>query len=65
VDGVLGSLEPGKSASVVLTDGDLLEVRTHVRAVWIDGKPADLDTGRQEHLYRRYRDRPVPAAAPR
>jgi imidazolonepropionase-like amidohydrolase len=61
VDGVLGSLEPGKSASIVLTDGDLLEIRTHVRAVWIDGRPADLDSDRQERLYRRYRDRPAPA----
>ncbi len=61
VDGVLGSLEPGKSASVVLTDGDLLEIRTHVRAVWVDGRPTDLEEGRQERLYRRYRDRPAPA----
>jgi len=58
---VLGSLEPGKSASVVLTDGDLLEIRTHVRAVWVDGRPTDLEEGRQERLYRRYRDRPAPA----
>jgi len=64
VDGMLGSLEPGKSASVVLTDGDLLEIRTHMKAVWIDGRPADLEEGRQERLYRRYRDRPVPAATP-
>ena len=60
VDAVLGSLAPGKSASVVLTDGDLLEVRTHVKAVWIDGRPADLEADRHERLYRRYRDRPAP-----
>jgi len=64
VDAVLGSLEPGKSASVVLTDGDLLEIRTHVKAVWVDGRPADLAADKQERLYRRYRDRPLPAAAP-
>jgi imidazolonepropionase-like amidohydrolase len=60
VDQVLGSLDPGKSASVVLTDGDLLEVRTHVLAVWVDGRPVDLGADRHERLYRRYRDRPAP-----
>jgi imidazolonepropionase-like amidohydrolase len=65
VDGALGSLEAGKSASIVLTDGDLLEIRTHVKAVWVDGRPVDLEADRHERLYRRYRDRPAPKAAPR
>ena len=56
----LGSIEPGKSASLVATDGDLLEIRTHVERVWIDGRPADLGN-RHQRLYDRYRTRPKPA----
>ena len=33
----MGSIEPGKEANIVITDGDLLEVRTHVRYLFIDG----------------------------
>ena len=36
VDDALGSIEVGKSASLVLTDGDILEIRTHVLNEWIE-----------------------------
>lgn len=58
----LGSIEPGKSASLILTDGDPLEIRTRTTAAWIDGRPVALDDNRHERLYRKYRDRPRPAA---
>ncbi len=59
----LGSIEPGKSASLILTDGDPLEIRTQVRAAWIDGRPTTLENNRHDRLYRKYRERPRPARA--
>ncbi len=53
----LGSIRVGKSASLVLTDGDLLEPGTTVEQVWIDGtQPSMQDKHKQ--LYDRYRNRP-------
>jgi imidazolonepropionase-like amidohydrolase len=37
VDDRLGSLEPGKIANVIVTDGDLFEEQTKVKMVFIDG----------------------------
>jgi len=59
VDGDLGSIEVGKSASLVLTDGDILEVRTNVLAEWVDGRPVDLSS-KHTRLWEKYRDRPKP-----
>ena len=56
LEGQLGSLAPGKLADVVVTDGDLLEARTRVTDVLIDGQPQPLGN-RQTELYERYRDR--------
>ena len=53
----LGSVDEGKVADLIVTDGDPLESTTHVRMVFIDGKPADLKT-RQELLYEKYAKRP-------
>jgi imidazolonepropionase-like amidohydrolase len=52
----LGSLAPGKIADVLVTDGDLLDVRTHVEFVLIDGAQASL-SNKQTELYERYRTR--------
>jgi imidazolonepropionase-like amidohydrolase len=38
----LGSIETGKMANLVVTDGDLLEARTHVRHLFIDGRQVPL-----------------------
>lgn len=38
----LGSIETGKIANLVLTDGDLFEPATRVRQVIIDGRPFEL-----------------------
>jgi imidazolonepropionase-like amidohydrolase len=58
----VGSIEPGKDATLIVTDGDILDVRSHVVAAYLDGRPLDL-TDRQKRLYERYRNRPKPAAA--
>jgi imidazolonepropionase-like amidohydrolase len=66
VDGRIGSLEPGKDATIIVTDGDLLDLRSRVVAAYLDGRPLDL-TDKQKRLYERYRNRPkpaVPAASP-
>ena len=48
-------LEAGKLADVVIWDGDPLEVTTRPEAVFIDGRPQDLNN-RQKMLMERYRN---------
>ncbi len=38
----LGSLDIGKTANVVIANGDPLDVRTAVQQVYIDGIPAPM-----------------------
>jgi imidazolonepropionase-like amidohydrolase len=52
----LGSLEVGKIANLVVTDGDLLEARTSTRYLFIDGRHVPLDTKHSE-LYEMFKDR--------
>jgi imidazolonepropionase-like amidohydrolase len=52
----LGSIEVGKMANLVLTDGDLLEARTKARHLFIDGRPVPLST-KHEVLYETFKDR--------
>ena len=40
----LGSVEVGKMANLVVTDGDFLETRTHVRHLFIDGRQVPLNS---------------------
>ncbi|MCK4430027.1 MAG: amidohydrolase family protein, partial [Candidatus Aminicenantes bacterium] len=54
VDDILGSLEKGKVANIVLADGDILEQGTHIKYVFIDGKETDLFT-RYEELLEKYK----------
>lgn len=56
VDDRLGSLDPGKIANVIVTDGDPLELTTHLRYLFIAGKPIPLES-RFTELYRKYRAR--------
>jgi imidazolonepropionase-like amidohydrolase len=44
----LGSVEAGKMANLVVTDGDLLEVRTHIRYLFIDGRLVVLSSRHTE-----------------
>jgi imidazolonepropionase-like amidohydrolase len=40
----LGSIEKGKIANVIITDGDLFNERTHIRHVFIDGRMVKIET---------------------
>jgi imidazolonepropionase-like amidohydrolase len=53
----LGSLEVGKNASLIVTDGDPLEIRTNVRRVFINGEEIPMDS-RHTLLYEKFRRRP-------
>jgi imidazolonepropionase-like amidohydrolase len=52
----LGSIEVGKMANLVVTDGDLLEARTKTRYLFIDGRPVPLSS-KHEVLYQEFKDR--------
>lgn len=52
----LGSIEVGKMANLVVTDGDLLETRTHVRILFIDGRQVPL-TSRHTELNDAFKNR--------
>jgi imidazolonepropionase-like amidohydrolase len=53
----IGSLETGKLANIIVTDGDPLEIVTHVRHLFIAGEEITLDTN-QTLLYEKFRKRP-------
>lgn len=57
LDDSLGSIEPGKSADLILTDGDPLETRTQVLQVFIAGRSVDL-SNKHKRLYEEYMKRP-------
>lgn len=56
VGDVLGTIEVGKAATLVLTDGHPLEITTHVQAAWIDGRRTDL-SNKQTELAEKYRQK--------
>lgn len=51
-----GSIEQGKVANIVVTDGDLLEPRTNIKYLFINGRLMPL-TSRHTELYERFKDR--------
>ena len=51
-----GSLVRGKSATMIITDGDPLEIMTNVEAMWIDGRRVDL-TSRHTQLRDKYAEK--------
>ena len=57
VDSMIGSIEAGKMANLIITDGDPLEFRTNVKQMFINGKPVDLTT-RHTKLYEKFNARP-------
>ncbi len=56
LDDRLGTLEAGKIANLMITDGDPLEIQTHVLHVVIEGHEVSTDN-RHRRLYERYRGR--------
>jgi imidazolonepropionase-like amidohydrolase len=52
----VGSVEQGKLANLVVTDGDLLEARTHIRHLFINGRQIPL-VSRHTTLYDEFKDR--------
>jgi imidazolonepropionase-like amidohydrolase len=55
----VGSLEPGKDATLFVADGDILDLRSRVVAAYLDGRALDL-SDRHKRLYERYKNRPRP-----
>lgn len=53
----MGSLEVGKRADLFMSDGDPLEIRTTIKALFIAGEPISLDT-HQTLLYEKFKNRP-------
>lgn len=52
----LGSIEVGKMANIVVTDGDILEPRTNIKYVFINGRLLPL-TSRHTELFESFKDR--------
>ncbi len=52
----VGSLEVGKDATLIVTDGDPLESANHVEAAFIRGRPVDLND-RHKRLWRKYEEK--------
>ena len=56
----VGTLEPGKIANIIVTNGDPLEVTTDVKYLFIKGERTSLDN-KQLRLYEKYLHRPKAA----
>lgn len=48
IDDRYGSIERGKSATLIVTDGDVMEITTNVMMAFIDGRRIDLTTKQTE-----------------
>ncbi len=52
----VGSLEKGKDATLIVTDGDPLDIRSHVTLAFIQGRKVNL-MNRHKRLYLKYKDK--------
>jgi len=52
----LGSLAAGKSATLIVADGDPLEITTRIESAYIDGREIDLSS-KQSDLAEKYREK--------
>ncbi|MGH7339688.1 MAG: amidohydrolase family protein, partial [Candidatus Rokuibacteriota bacterium] len=52
----VGSLEVGKDATLILTDGDVLEITTQVEMAFLQGRAVDL-SNRQTVLHEKYEEK--------
>lgn len=54
IDKLIGSIESGKLASIIVSDGDVLDMKTnHIILAYINGKPVVL-TNFQDDLHKKY-----------
>lgn len=56
LDDRMGSIETGKMANIVVADGDILDARTNVKYVFINGRMIPL-TSRHTRLFDSFKDR--------
>ena len=56
IDDRVGSLEVGKDATLIVTDGNPLEITTSVSMEFIEGRIIDLDN-KHKRLYRKYTEK--------
>ncbi|MGH7178645.1 MAG: amidohydrolase family protein [Tepidisphaeraceae bacterium] len=52
----VGSIEPGKDATLIVCNGDVLETPTHVEQAFVQGRAIDL-SNRQTRLWEKYREK--------
>jgi hypothetical protein len=52
----MGSIDPGKRADLILTNGDPLQILSHVERMWIGGEEVPL-VSKHTRLYEQFRDR--------
>jgi len=52
-----GSIDKGKTADLIVTDGDPLEIRTQLKMMFIKGEAVDLES-RHTRLYKKWMARP-------
>ena len=57
VSGQLGSIETGKDATMFAADGDILDIRSNGKRMWIAGREVSLEN-RHTRLHGKYRNRP-------
>jgi imidazolonepropionase-like amidohydrolase len=55
----LGSIDVGKDATLFAADGDILDIRSQVKRMWVSGKEINLES-RHTRLYQKYKNRPKP-----
>lgn len=56
LDDRLGSIETGKEASLIAVSGDILDIRSVVKQMWIAGEDTPLES-RHTRLWEKYRKR--------
>lgn len=57
VDELVGSLEPGKRADILITDGDPLQALTWIHRMFVGGVEVDPRDNKHDQLYREFVDR--------
>ena len=56
IDTNVGSLETGKDATLFITNGNILDIRSNVEQAFINGKKIDM-SDRHKMLYKKYTEK--------